>query len=98
MMSAATNWDDLSRNLTIVASMAEDFLELSEDEKNAIFEKRDASPLSVYAGVHLAATIRQAKDMVRMLEQAESAWKEARGRTVKGAGAAKRKGNLTPAG
>jgi hypothetical protein len=97
MMSAATNWDDLSRNLTIVASMAEDFLELSEGEKNAIFEKRDSSQLSVYAGFHLAATIRQAKDMVRMLEQAESAWKEARDRTVKGGAATRRKRTLTPA-
>jgi hypothetical protein len=98
MMSAATNWDDLSRNLTIVASMAEDFLELSDDEKNAIFERPDASPLSVYAGVHLAATIRQAKDMVRMLEQAESAWKEARDRTVKRGAATRRERSLTPAG
>lgn len=82
-MHSKQDWEELSRNLTIVASMADDFLDLSDDDKNAIFEKQDADRLSAYAGFHLAATIRQAKDMVSLLEKAESAWKEARDKAAR---------------
>jgi hypothetical protein len=71
------NWRDISRNLTIVASMADRFLELSPEERQAMLCSPTAEQLRNYSSVQLAATIRQAKDIVRLLETAEAAWKQA---------------------
>jgi hypothetical protein len=70
-------WRDVSRNLTIVASMADRFLELSPEDRQAMLNSPTADPLRIHSAVQLAATIRQAKDIVRLLETAEAAWKQA---------------------
>jgi hypothetical protein len=71
------NWRDVSRNLTIVASMADRFLDLSPEDRRAELNAPESDQLRAYSSFQLAHTIRQAKDIVRLLESAEEAWKEA---------------------
>jgi hypothetical protein len=71
------NWRDVSRNLTIVASMADRFLDLSPEDRRAELNGPESDQLRAYSSFQLANTIRQAKDIVRLLESAEEAWKEA---------------------
>lgn len=68
-------WRALSQNLAVTAVMAERFLRLSDDQRREALERPGADRLRPYAGFHLASTIRQARDLVEMLEAAETAWK-----------------------
>ena len=70
------NWRDVSRNLTIVASMADRFLDLSPEDRRALLRAPESDRLLAYSGWQLAETIRQAKDIVHLLETAEAAWKQ----------------------
>ena len=72
------NWRDVSRNLTIVASMADRFLDLSPEDRRALLRAPESDRLLAYSGWQLAETIRQAKDIVHLLETAEAAWKQAK--------------------
>jgi hypothetical protein len=83
-MSSQTirSWRNVSRNLTIVASMADRFLELSPEDRRAILQNPDSDQLRAYSGLQLAETIRQAKDVVRLLETAEEAWNQANNKCV----------------
>lgn len=70
------NWRNITRNLTMVASMADRFLDLSPEDRRAAFQGPGSDRLRAYSGWQLAETIRQAKDILCLLETAEEAWKQ----------------------
>jgi hypothetical protein len=58
--------------------MADRFLDLSPEDRHAMLCSPESDLLQTYSSLQLATTIRQAKDIVRLLETAEEAWKQAR--------------------
>lgn len=58
--------------------MADRFLDLSPEDRRALLRAPASDRLLSYSGWQLAETIRQAKDIVRLLETAEVAWRQAK--------------------
>lgn len=79
-LAARQKWRVFSRNMAMTAQMAESFLELSEEQRDEALARPGADRLRPYAGVQLAAAIREARALLHMLETAETAWKSV-GRT-----------------
>lgn len=72
------SWREFSRHLALAATMADDFLKMSPEERVAALSRPGADRLGPYAGLYLAATLAQAKQAVALLEEAERAWRGAR--------------------
>jgi hypothetical protein len=70
------NWEDVSRDLTIVATMADEFLALSPDDRKGVLPGPTNDRLRGYSAWRLAEAKKQAAELLRLLEDAEQAWRE----------------------
>jgi hypothetical protein len=77
-MNATINrhWRDISRNLTIVASMADRFLTLTPDDRRDVLRGPTSDRLQAYSAWQLAEARRQANEILILLEKAEAAWRQ----------------------
>lgn len=70
------NWRDVSRNLTIVTSMADRFLNLSPTDRWAMLTTTTSDRLQAYSAWQLAEARRQANEILELLDKAEEAWRQ----------------------
>lgn len=77
MQSPTThNWRDVSRNLTIVTSMADQFLNLSLEDRRVMLSTTASDRLQAYSAWQLAEARRQANEILELLDKAEEAWRQ----------------------
>lgn len=74
MITMLCHWPSVSRNLNFAASFARRFLELTPKEKEAALFEPGRELIPSYMAWDLALAICQARELVRVLEEAEKAW------------------------
>ncbi len=72
--SVSQNWLHVGRNLTLAATTARRFLDLSPRERLALFTQCKNEGIHAYAAQQLAEAIGQAREFVSLLQSAEEAW------------------------